>query len=80
MADDKIIEMPAHTNMTPEEALAKSAREIQWKHVLIIGTDEDDTLVRRSSGMTFEYALLLLKQTELKMLLDASRVVSEDND
>lgn len=55
--------MPASTNFTPEQALS-SAKNCKLKEVLIIGYDEDDQLVIRSSKMDRADALWMIKEAE----------------
>jgi hypothetical protein len=61
----KIVDLGAHTNMTPEEALAVAQRR-PWQKVLIIGfTEDSDGLVVMSSHMHRESALWIIKHAEL---------------
>lgn len=55
-----IIEMPASENMTVEQCLDHSKR-IGFKKVLVIGINENDKLITRSSKMTISEAVYFLE-------------------
>ena len=60
---DKIVSLPAHTNMTVEQCLQLSTRESGadgWQDVMILAYDAEDKLVVRSSHMSRKDALWML--------------------
>lgn len=60
---DKVISLPAHTNMTVEQCLHLSTRESGadgWQDVMVLAYDEEEKLVVRSSHMSRKDALWLL--------------------
>jgi hypothetical protein len=60
-----VVDLGAHTNMTPAEALAVAERR-PWEKVLIIGfTEDSEGLVTLSSHMSREVALWIIKHAEL---------------
>lgn len=64
----EIVDLGAHTNMTPAEALAVAARK-DWEQVLIIGFCEgNDKLVSLSSHMTREKALWIIEFAKLYIM------------
>lgn len=56
----KIIEMPTSDRMTVEQCLDHCKRK-DFKKVLVIGIDENDMLIRRSSKMTIAEAVYFLE-------------------
>ena len=58
-----IISLPASAHMTPEQALA-SMQDYTLQDVLIIGVDNDDNFLIRSSRMTKAEALWLLEKAK----------------
>jgi len=66
---DKVVQLQAHTNMTPEEALAFCSRE-RWSEILIIGADENGEFTQRSSGMSKRDALWLLEWAKRRIYED----------
>jgi len=62
----KVVELGAHENMKPEQALSFCLRE-NWDEVLIIGLQEGQIAIR-SSKMDCRDALWLAKQVELNAL------------
>jgi hypothetical protein len=56
----KIIEMPASDSMTVEQCLDHSKRK-DFKKVLVIGIDENEKLITRSSKMTISEAVYFLE-------------------
>lgn len=63
---EDVIELGAHQNMSPEQALSFCLRE-NWDEVLIVGI-QDGQIAIRSSKMTCRDALYLAKQVELHAL------------
>jgi hypothetical protein len=63
----KVTKLPAATTYTVVQAL-DDAKQMNLNDVLILGYDENDTLVVRSSRMTREQALFLIKLGELHTL------------
>ena len=63
---NKVVELGAHENMEPEQALSFCLRE-KWDEVLIIGLQEGQIVIR-SSKMDRKDALWLSKQVELHAL------------
>lgn len=64
-AAEKVVELGPHTNMTPEQALAYSAREA-WESVIVVGYHKDsDGLIVRSSAMTRQESLWLAEHLKL---------------
>lgn len=63
MNNQKIIELPASVNYTPEQAL-HSALKAGLTDVMIIGYDEDGDLFVRSSKMTRAEGLFMVKKAE----------------
>jgi hypothetical protein len=63
----KVTKLPAATTYTAVQAL-DDAKQMNLNDVLILGYDENDTLVVRSSRMTREQALFLIKLGELHTL------------
>ena len=62
---DNVIDLGAHTNMSPTEALEVAKRR-PWEQVMVIGfTEDSDSLVVCSSRMTREQALWIVKHAEL---------------
>lgn len=61
-----IVELGAHENMSPEEALAIASREA-WDDVAIIGY-QDNELVCRSSRMSRAEALWLIEMAKLHVM------------
>jgi hypothetical protein len=62
---DKIIDLGAHTNMTPDEAFAVAQRR-PWEQVMIIGFTEDSRgIVCFSSHMAREKALWIIEHAKL---------------
>lgn len=60
----KLIELGAHTNMSPEEVLQKVGRE-GLTEVLVMGYDRDgDLVIRSSKGITRKDALWYSKLLE----------------
>ena len=64
---DKISFLPAHTNMTVEEALIVSGRD-DLDDVIVIGYDKDGEFVLNSSHISRQEALWLVKRAELHIL------------
>jgi hypothetical protein len=62
-----VTKLPAATTYTVEQAL-DDAKQMNLNDVLILGYDEHDTLAVRSSRMTREQALVLIKLGELHTL------------
>ena len=68
---DNIVELGPNTNMTVEQALGYTVREATdgWlKEVLIVGINEENKLVIRSSGMSRERSNFLLDRAKLHSL------------
>lgn len=64
----EIVELGPHDNMTPEEALAVTARE-PWERVVIMGFQKgNDDVVVRSSHMVREHALWILEHAKVHIL------------
>ncbi len=63
----KITKLPPSTTFTVDQAL-DDAKQMNLNDVLILGYDEHDTLAVRSSRMTREQALFLIKLGELHTL------------
>ncbi len=61
MNNQKIIELPASTNYTPEQAL-HSALKADLTDVMIIGYDQDGELFIRSSKMTRADGLFMVER------------------
>lgn len=63
---EKVIELGAHANMTPQEALTLAARE-EWTNVIIAGYHKDDRgkMILRSSAMPRQDALWILEHAKL---------------
>lgn len=61
--DEAPAALPPSSHWAPEQAIA-AAQGVGFTHVLIVGYDERGQLVLRSSRMTKERALYLLKQAE----------------
>lgn len=60
-----VVELGAHGNMTPEQALASASRE-KWENVVIVGFQADNgDLVVRSSHMPREFALWIIEHAKL---------------
>jgi hypothetical protein len=73
----EVIELGAHENMKPAEALSIAARE-EWEHVLIIGFQKgDEHLSIRSSHMNNAMALWIVKLAE-KQVFDDTLVPLDD--
>lgn len=60
---DNVHMLDPHARMTVEEALAYAAKE-DLKDVLIIGYDQNDDLVVRSSAMNCKDALWMLEKAK----------------
>jgi hypothetical protein len=58
-----IISLPASAHMTPKQTLA-SMQDFTLQDVLIIGVDNDDNLLVRSSRMTKAEAMWLLEKAK----------------
>lgn len=67
MTDKNIIELPVSENMTVEQCLDHVKRK-NLKKVLVIGIDENDKLVTRSSKMTFSEAVYFLELAKYGLL------------
>lgn len=63
MNNQKVIELPASTNYTAEQAL-QSALKADLTDVLILGYDQDGDLFVRSSKMTRAEGLFMVKKAE----------------
>lgn len=63
MNNTKVIELPASTNYTAEQAL-QSALKADLTDVLILGYDQDGDLFVRSSKMTRAEGLFMVKKAE----------------
>ena len=63
MNNEKVIELPASTNYTAEQAL-QSALKADLTDALIIGYDQDGDLFVRSSRMTRAEGLFMVKKAE----------------
>jgi len=63
MNNTRVIELPASTNYTAEQAL-QSALKADLTDVLIIGYDQDGDLFIRSSHMTRAEGLFMVKKAE----------------
>ena len=61
-----VIELDAHENMTPKEALAKASRE-QWDDLIVVGYQHGELYVR-SSKMTRRDALWIAQHLILHVL------------
>jgi len=66
---DKIINFPASTNLSVDQALA-SASQLKMTDVLIIGYGEDGLLKIRSSKMDRKNALWLIESAKREVLSD----------
>lgn len=62
----QVFQLNAHENMTPEEALAYSARE-NWSDVIIIGYQNGELTVR-SSHMTRAESLWIIEHGKLHVM------------
>lgn len=64
-AAEKVVELGPHANMTPEQALAYSARE-PWENVIVVGFHKDSgDLVVRSSAMSRQFSLWIAEHLKL---------------
>ena len=63
MNNQKVVELPASVNYTPEQAL-QSALKADLTDVMIIGYDKDNDLFVRSSKMTRAEGLFMVKKAE----------------
>lgn len=63
MNNSKVIELPASTNYSAEQAL-QSALQADLTDVMIIGYDQDGDLFVRSSRMTRAEGLFMVKRAE----------------
>ena len=63
MNNEKIIELPASVNYTPEQALA-SALKADLTDVIVLGYDQDGDLFVRSSKLTRAEGLFMVKKAE----------------
>lgn len=63
MNNQKVVELPASVNYTPEQAL-QSALKADLTDVMIIGYDKDNDLFVRSSKMTRAEGLFMTKKAE----------------
>ena len=63
MNNTRVIELPASTNYTAEQAL-QSALKADLTDVLIMGYDQDGDLFVRSSRMTRAEGLFMVKKAE----------------
>lgn len=63
MNNEKIVELPASVNYTPEQALA-SALKADLTDVIVLGYDQDGDLFVRSSKMTRAEGLFMVKRAE----------------
>lgn len=64
----EIVDLGAHINMTPTEALAVAGRK-DWRKVMIIGFVEgSEGLVSLSSHMTRESALWIIEHAKLYIM------------
>jgi hypothetical protein len=61
MNNEKVIELPASTNYTAEQAL-NSALKADLTDVMVIGYDEDGNLFVRSSRMTRAEGLFMVEK------------------
>lgn len=63
MNNEKVVELPASVNYTPEQAL-QSALKAGLTDVIVLGYDEDGDLFVRSSKMTRAEGLFMVKRAE----------------
>jgi hypothetical protein len=63
MNNEKVIELPASTNYTAEQAL-NSALKADLTDVMVIGYDEDGDLFVRSSRMTRAEGLFMVEKAK----------------
>jgi hypothetical protein len=61
--NNKVIDLPASTNYSPEQAL-NSALKADLTDVMVIGYDQDGDLFVRSSRMTRAEGLFMVKRAE----------------
>ena len=55
------VELNPHTRMTPTEALAREARNAdEYKQVVIVGVNNQDELIIRSSELSREQAVFMI--------------------
>ena len=67
-AAKKVVELGPHTKMTPEQALAYSARE-DWESVVIVGFHKDnEQLMVRSSALSREACLWIAEHLKMHVL------------
>lgn len=66
---ENVSSLPASTTFTPEQAIA-SAASLSMTEVLVIGYDEEERLVVRSSRMDRASALWLVEQARRWVLGD----------
>ena len=60
-----VVDLGAHSNMTPEEALTVAARR-PWEKVMVIGfTEDSESIVVISSHMIRESALWIIEHAKL---------------
>ncbi len=65
---DRVVELNANDNKTPEQALAVAARR-PWETVIIAGyTEESDDLVIITSKVSRESALWIIRHLDLHVL------------
>ena len=62
-----IIELPVSENMTVEQCLDHS-KKVGFKKVLVIGIDENNKLITRSSRMTISEAVYFLELAKYGLL------------
>ena len=67
MAEGNIVELGPHSKMTPNEALAYSARE-DWEDVIIVGYHNGGDFAVRSSHMSREASLWIAEQLKIHVL------------
>ena len=63
----KVIELPPHENMSVNQVLDHIKRK-DFKKVFIIGIDEDDKLITRSSKINFAEAIYFLELAKFSLL------------
>jgi hypothetical protein len=68
MSDENVIHFPTQRNLSPNKLVESSVKDPELNHVMIVGTDENDFLVVRSTPMPESLAVYLLERAKIEIL------------